>query len=79
MPNTKNDPGSNHPGRSTSPNTRAIITPDPGGGALSGRLKCAVWTWRLRVPHGRAGRRYLAALDLQLAAHIAFDQAEVGR
>jgi hypothetical protein len=38
---------------------------------VAGRLKAAVWAWRLRVPHGPAAHRYLAALERQLAAHVA--------
>ncbi len=46
------------------------IAPKLGDG-LSFRLKAAVWAWRLRVPRGSAGHRYLAALERQLAAHTA--------
>jgi hypothetical protein len=46
------------------------IAPDPGD-SLSFRLKAAVWAWRLRIPSGPAGHRYLAALERQLAVHLA--------
>ncbi len=43
----------------------------PRDRATIGRFKAAVWAWRLRIPHGHAGHRYFAALERQLAAHLA--------
>jgi hypothetical protein len=51
------------------PHDDASSIPDRGG--VAGPFKAAVWAWRLCVPHGCAGRRYMAALERQLAAHVA--------
>jgi hypothetical protein len=62
------------PGRSQQPDPGGSIAPKPGDG-LAFRLKTAVWAWRLRVPRGPAGHRYLAALERALAAHAARNMA----
>jgi hypothetical protein len=59
------------PGRSQQQTPDELSLASDSGDGLSFRLKTAVWTWRLRVPHGPAGHRYFAALERQLAAHTA--------
>jgi hypothetical protein len=61
------------PGRSTTPDQRSISPGPPD------RLRAAMWTWRLRIPHGPAGHRYFFALERQLAAHLARNHAAMLR
>jgi len=65
------------PGRSTSHPKRGPVYSAPP--AVVDRLRAAVWAWRLRVPCGPAGHRYMAALELQLAAHVARNLAAMLR
>jgi hypothetical protein len=55
------------PSRSTTLD-QPSIAPEQGSVA---RFKAIVWAWRLRIPSGPAGHRYLAALERQLAVHLA--------